>query len=388
MRTPALVVTSLLSIAFLSASASAQPASAAPAPPAPHTEDVTVTLLATGDLTPGHHFERYLNERREKDGWSDERVVSYGFANIGEVTRAADIFLTNLECPLTWRGEKLQKNFAFKASPWLARVLVDGGVDVASLANNHMYDYGPDGLLDTMTSLMATGIPFFGAGENMAAARKPAIVERNGLRVAFLGYFFLGDRNIEPPVLYATDTKPGVAGCFEGDECIGEMVETDIRQALELADIVVPYFHWGREAQYEVMPYQRTLAHRAVDAGAHLVLGAHPHVVHGIEEYKGIPIVYSLGNFIFGGNWNPRVKTSIAVRVTLAKDGVREFEILPMQYTVPPDGLFQPRWLEGEEAKQVVDQMQVLSARFEKTLPFLVPAPPSSVTEQRAPVAK
>lgn len=330
-----------------------------------------VTLLATGDLTPGHHFERYLDERKEKDGWSEAQAVAYGFQHIGRETRAADIFLTNLECPLTSRGEKLEKNFAFRASPWLARVLVDGGVDVASLANNHLYDYGSEGLFDTLTSLQATGIGHFGAGGNLAAAREPAIVERNGLKVAFLGYFFLGDRNIEPPAIYATDTKPGVAGCFKGDECIGQMVEEDIKNALEKADIVVPYFHWGREAQDEVMPYQRTLAHRAVDAGAQLVLGAHPHVIHGIEEYKGVPIAYSLGNFIFGGNWNPRVKTSIAVRVTLTKQGVRDFEVWPMQYTVPPDGLFQPRWLELDEATAVVEKMRTMSAVFEKTLPFL-----------------
>lgn len=350
-------------------------AAAVEAPPAPAAPtDPTFTLVAAGDLTPGQHYETWLDERRTKDAWSDAQLVSYGFDRIRKETAGADLFVVNLECPFTWRGAKIEKNFAFRARPELSRVLVDGGVDAVSLANNHMFDYGPDGVGDTITAVQAHGIAHFGAGPDLASARKPAILERNGVKIALLGYFFLGDRNIEPPALYATDTKPGVAGCFKGDECIGKMVEEDVKAALPLADVVVPFFHWGREAQDEVMPYQRALARRAIDAGAKLVLGSHPHVIHGIETYKGVPVVYSLGNFIFGGNWNPKNQTAIAVKAVLGKDGVRSLDVLPMQYTNPEDRRFQPRWLEGDEAVPVMERVRSLSSRFEETLPALKPA--------------
>lgn len=352
---------------LLAAAAAVSPAPAAP----PSDAGEAITLMAAGDVTLGHHFETWTDEQVAKNGWSGDDVVRYAFRNIGEQTRAADLFVVNLEAPFTWRGERIEKNFTFRARPELAPVLVDGGVDVVSLANNHLFDFGADALVDTITAVRAHRIAAFGAGRNMVEARAPAIVERKGVKVAFLGYFFLGDRNIEPPEVYATDTKPGVAGCFQGDECIGRMVEEDVRAAAQVADVVVPFFHWGREAQNDVMPYQRTLARVAIDAGAKLVLGAHPHVVHGIEQYKGVPIVYSLGNFVFGGNWNPRDKTTIAVRATLDRRGVKQLDLLPMQYTNPPERIFQPRWLEGEEAAAVIERVAMLSAAFEETIPSL-----------------
>lgn len=355
---------------------SGTPTPAAPTP-SPDGPGPTITLLATGDLTLGQHYETWLDERVAKDGWTREQWVRYGFDAIRAETAGADLFVTNLECPFTFRGEKVAKNFTFRARPELAQVLADGGVDAVSLANNHLYDYGPDPVFDTVTAARAHGIATFGAGGDLAAARAPAIVERGGLKVAFLGYFFLGDRNIEPPEVYAGEGKPGVAGCFAGDECIGAMVEQDVRAALAKADLVVPFFHWGREAQDEVMPYQRTLARRAVDAGAKLVLGAHPHVVHGVEVYRGVPIVYSLGNFIFGGNWNPRTVTAMAVRARVNRTGVLSMELLPMQYTNPPDRRFQPRWLQGAEREAVVEKVAKLSAVFEETLPALVRTAPA-----------
>src|SRR5690606_27047831 len=122
----------------------------------------------------------------------------------------------------------------FRARPEIMQVLADGGVDAVSLANNHLYDYGPDGVIDTLTAVRAHGIAPFGAGLDLASARAPALLERNGVRIALLGYFFLGDRNIEPKELYAGKKKPGVAGCFKGDACIGAMVEEDVKAALAL----------------------------------------------------------------------------------------------------------------------------------------------------------
>lgn len=330
-----------------------------------------VSLFVGGDVTLGHHIERMFDEQLASGAWTQAQADAYLFDEIREVTASSDIFLLNLEAPFTSRGEPLPKNFNFRASPEWVSVLVDGGVDVVSLANNHTYDFGDDGLFDTLTTLRAHRMPYFGAGADLRSARAPAIVERFGVKVAFLGYFYLDDRNIEPPQVYAAEGKPGVAGCYRGVECIGRMVEEDVRAARELADVVVPYFHWGREGQFEVMPYQRELARRAIDAGAGLVLGAHPHVVHGVEVYRGVPIVYSLGNFVFGGNWNPRVQTTVAADVRLSKRGVEELYLLPIRYTNPPDRRFQPRFMEGEEAEAVIDDVARLSAIFEETIPLL-----------------
>jgi len=345
-------------------------AQTAPAPPTPSAEPV-LTLLAAGDVTLGARFEDYLAEREAKDGWTHVRAISYAFERIRDATTAADLFVVNLEGPFTWRGRKLEKNFAFRAKPELSAVLADGGVDAASLANNHLFDYGADGLADTITTLRARGIAFFGAGMDEASARAPAVLVRNGIRVAMLGYLFLGDGNIEPKVLYAAGDKPGIAGAYSGVERVGAMVEADVRAAAKTADVVIPFFHWGREAQDEVLPWQKTLARRAVDAGAKLVLGSHPHVVHGVEVVRGVPVVYSMGNFVFGGNWGPRVETAVAVRASIGRAGVRSLEVLPVKYTNPPDFRFQPRWLEGAEAKAVLDHVADLSAKFDETLPAL-----------------
>ncbi len=337
-------------------------ASTAPAPSAAPAPEPTVTLLAAGDVTLGQHFEEFLDGEVAKGSMTALEARQYAFARIRKVTRAADLFVVNLECPFTWRGQKIPKNFNFRARPELSAVLTDGGVDAVSLANNHLYDYGPDGLVDTMTTLMARGIPFFGAGMNLAEARRPAILKRNGLTIAFLGYFYLDDHNIEPKEVYATATKPGVAGCHSSHDCdIGAWVAEDVRRAAAQADIVIPFFHWGKEAQHQVFGYQRRLAHIAIDAGAKLVLGSHPHVIHGIEWYKGVPIVYSLGNFIFGGNWGPKDEYAIAVRAVLQRAGVKSLTVLPMQFTNPPAHRFQPRFLTGDEAKPVLARVKALS---------------------------
>lgn len=362
-----MVVALLLVAAVASAELPDAGAQAAPVPEAAATvaEEPSISLLAAGDITLGQHFETFTDEQLAKGAWTADDARHYAFDLLREQTAAADLFVANLECPFTWRGEKIAKNFNFRARPELSGVLLDGGLDAVSLANNHLFDYGAEGVVDTITTLRAHGLPFFGAGMDLAGARAPAILERKGVKVAFLGYFFLGDRNIEPPEVYATDRKPGVAGCYRGDGCIGAMVEADVKAARTRADLVIPFFHWGREAQDEVTDYQRLLARRAVDAGAALVLGSHPHVIHGIERYKGVPIVYSMGNFVFGGNWGPRDEFAIAVRARLTKAGVQSLEVLPMQFTNPPDRRFQPRWLEGAQAQPVLDRVRALSEKLE-----------------------
>lgn len=335
---------------------------AAPAP--------TVSVLFSGDVTLGYHYEEYVDEQVKKGGRQDE-LLGWGFQKVAPVTTKADLFVVNLECPFTDRGAKIPKNFNFRARPELAAALAVGGVDVASIANNHMLDYGPEGLFDTMTALDTLGVKYFGAGRTLAEARAPALVEKHGVTFAFLGYFFLGEKNIEPKEVIATDAQPGVAGHFSDLAALKRMVEADVRAAKQRADHVIPFFHWGREGTTQPEPYQVELGRAAIDAGASAVVGSHPHVLQGIELYQGKPIAYSLGNFVFGGNWNPRDKRTALLELLFDKQGVRKIGIVPAYSDAYPDVPVQPYLATGEKADAVLDHLATISAKFPATVPVL-----------------
>lgn len=338
------------------------------APPAP------VRVTFSGDVTLGFHVEEWADELVKKGTPKDQALV-WGFERVKAVTRAADLFVVNLECPFTDKGTKLAKNFNFRARPELIAGLEAGGVDVASLANNHLMDYGPEGLFDTLTVLDTAKIARFGAGRSLADARAPAIVDVKGVKVAFLGYFFLGDRNIEPKEVIATDATPGVAGHFSDTSALKAMLVADVRAAKKKADHVIPFFHWGREGRGVPEPYQVELGHAAIDAGASAVIGSHPHVLQGIELYKERPIVYSLGNFVFGGNWNPGDKRTALVHLLLTKTGLDAVEVTPAKSDAYPERPCQPYLPEGAEAEEVLAHLAKLSAGFPKTIPALKRAP-------------
>ncbi|MCA3016589.1 MAG: CapA family protein [Myxococcaceae bacterium] len=323
-----------------------------------------------GDVTLGFHVEEWADTLVAK-GTPKDQALTWGFERVAPLTRAADLFVVNLECPFTDKGEKLQKNFNFRARPELLAGLLAGGVDVVSLANNHLMDYGPEGLFDTLTVLDTGRIARFGAGRTRADARAPALVEVQGVKLAFLGYFFLGDRNIEPREVIATATTPGVAGHFSDAAALEAMLVADVRAARKRADHVIPFFHWGREGRGQPEPYQVALAHAAIDAGASAVIGSHPHVLQGIELYRGKPVVYSLGNFVFGGNWNPTDKRTALVHLLLTKAGLAGVEVTPARSDDYPDRPCQPFLAEGAQADDVLDHLARLSAAFPATLPQL-----------------
>ncbi|MHB8872841.1 MAG: CapA family protein [Myxococcaceae bacterium] len=332
-----------------------------------------LTLTFAGDVTLGYHFEEYFDEQVKK-GTPSEQMLGYGFKQVRAAAKAGDLFVVNLECPLTSRGEKIPKNFNFRSRPELVGVLARGGVDVVSLANNHLMDYGAVGLADTLQALDEAKIVHFGAGANLAEARRPAIVERNGRKIAFLGYFFLGDRNIEPPEVLATETTPGVAGTHADDGVIDRWLAEDIALAKKQADLVIPFFHWGREGSHLPEEYQTRLAHLAIDAGAAAVVGAHPHVLQGMELYKGAPVLYSLGNFVFGGNWDPKDKETALVELRFGSKGFTSAKLLPARSDRYPEFPMQPVPVKGEEADSVLKSLGDYSKGFPRTLPELAPA--------------
>jgi poly-gamma-glutamate synthesis protein (capsule biosynthesis protein) len=228
---------------------------------------------------------------------------------------AADLAVGNLECPVSTRGVAMHKPFTFRANPRVVPI-VAAHLGAVTLANNHSGDYGRDALVQTMDLLRAAGVPFFGAGRDLAQAHAPLIVERGGLRIALLGY-----DEFKPRAFEAGPSWPGVAWSED------EQVVADIRTARAMgADVVIPVVHWGWEKEPEPCARQRDLARRLIDAGADAVVGGHPHITQGAEVYRGRPIVYSLGNFVFSGFDEGPCRTGWMLRLVLDRQGVARWD--------------------------------------------------------------
>jgi poly-gamma-glutamate synthesis protein (capsule biosynthesis protein) len=330
-----------------------------------------VTLAVAGDTTLGYNLQNHLDEMLAGGVTREQLWPLYGHG-VREVLDSADLAMVNLECPFTERGEKLPKNFNFRARPELVKVLEAASVDVVTLANNHLMDYGREGLDDTIATLDTAGIAWFGAGGDEKVARRPLVIERNGMRIGLIGYYYQAAPDmLEPEAMYALGQRPGVAGCFEDLECMRRAVREDLPRLARGVDAAIPYFHWGREGSYEVRDYQIELAHLCVDLGARAVLGAHPHRLQGIEVYRGAPIVYSLGNFIFGGIKDPADTLSMIARLSIDPSGGVGCEITPVQVTTWPDAPFQPFVLYGQARAAALARIAELSRPFETTLPQL-----------------
>ena len=330
----------------------------------------TATVTFGGDVTLGFHVDEYTDTLMSKGVPADEAWV-WGFARVREVTKKADLFVVNLECPFTTSSDKIAKNFNFRARPQQVASLLSAGVDVVSLANNHLMDFNAAGLFDTVSTLDMHGIAHFGAGRSLAEARAPAVVTKNGIRFAFLGYFFLGERNIEPPEVIATESTPGVAGHFKELSAIKSYVTEDIRAAKKVADHVIVFFHWGREGRGQTEPYQVELGHHAIDSGASAVVGSHPHVLQGIEVYNGATIAYSLGNFVFGGNWDPKDKRTALLNLTFTQRALTASTVTPAMSDAYPERPVQPYF--PDDGGVVLEHLKTLSTEYPNTLSMLRP---------------
>lgn len=238
------------------------------------------------------------------------------FAGVADLLRDADLTLGNLECVIATVGQRVPKAYNFRCDPRNVPLLV-GYFDAVSVANNHSGDFGKEAFAEQLSLLKAGGLPYFGGGMNLAEAHSPLILERNGLKVAVLGYNEVELRSYEA----APDT-PGLAWSVD------EQVQADIRTARDQADLVIVYPHWGLEYHAEPSERQRALARAMIDAGADLVVGAHPHVTQTVEYYKDKLIVYSLGNFVFDDfldvpeSLNEPSRTSWVLQITLSGEGV------------------------------------------------------------------
>jgi len=265
-------------------------------------------------------------------------------APFAAILTQADYRIGNLEVPVATGGQPhASKIVSFRAEPQTLSVL-HGRFDAVSLANNHSGDFGHEAFVETMQHLDNTGIAYFGGGHNLAEAHKPLWIERNGLKIAVLGY-----NEFKPRAFEAGANWPGVAWS-EDDQVIA-----DIRTAKAAgADLVIPFMHWGWEKETRPSERQKTFARRMIDEGAALVVGSHPHVTQGAEIYKGKPIVYSLGNFVFDGFDYPEARRGWLLRLKLDKSGVLFWETLAAQIDDngtpwPASGAFTPCGRTGEE---------------------------------------
>jgi hypothetical protein len=213
----------------------------------------------------------------------------YPWTSVGRRLRAADLTFGNLECAVSTRGSAQVKQYTFRGRPSSASAMRrSAGIDVLNLANNHSGDFGRLALLDTLRTLRRNGIASVGAGHDAASAYRPRIVERLGLRVAFVGF-----SSILPFEFRAGAASPSSAWAFP------DSVRASVRAARREADVVIATFHWGIERQLTETAQQRELAAIALDAGATAVIGAHPHVLEPIRHPPHRLIAYSLGNFVF-----------------------------------------------------------------------------------------
>ena len=222
-----------------------------------------------------------------------------------------DIRFCNLECTVAAGGQPFPKPYSFRADPKLAAdVLSAGGITVAALANNHTYDYGRPGLAATMKSLDTLRIAAPGAGIGRAGAVAPRVLESNGLRVAFIAY------TCWTPEYYLPSDDKAALATFDKDT-----FSEELKTAKAEADVLVVSLHWGLEYSEAVSPRQREIARAAIDAGADLILGHHPHVRQPVEIYHDRPILYSLGNCIFdrGAGSGAHTPSGSLARVRLAK---------------------------------------------------------------------
>lgn len=204
---------------------------------------------------------------------------------------SADIAMINLENPFSHRGEPMpDKEWVFRADPEHFSLLQEMGVDIVNIANNHILDYGQEAFLDTLELLEKNKIPYVGGGRNITEAYKPKIIEVDGVKIAFLG----ANRVMPTMDWYATETRPGLAATYKANRLV-----TEIKNIRDKVDYVFVMSHWGVERSELPEDYQKELAKQYIDAGADGVIASHPHIMQGFEFYKGKPIAYSLGNFIF-----------------------------------------------------------------------------------------
>lgn len=294
------------------------------------------TVIFVGDIMLSRAVAQKIKQHND---------FNYPFLKISDYLRTADLVFGNLETSLT-KGRKIgPEEMVFRAAPEMAFVLRNSGFSVISLANNHTMNFGQAGLIDTMLNLTEVGVAYAGAGRNAFEAYWPTFITKNNLTFAFLAYT---DNDVIPGFYLAGATTTGVAYMDK------KKMEKAVKLAKIIADVVVVSMHSGWEYKDEPNQRQMNFARAAIDMGADLVIGHHPHVVQIAEKYKGKYIFYSLGNFIFDQRWW-KTKEGIILKAVFNKNGL----LLIEPQAIYIDDFSQPTLLNGEAAKKIIARLKI-----------------------------
>lgn len=273
--------------------------------------DQRVRLALVGDVLLGSTVQNLL----------DANGYDYPYIHVRDRLRQADLAIANLETPITTGGEPAEKQYVYRSKPEALPALQDAGFRIVNLANNHILDYGQEGLIDTLKFLDEAGMYYVGAGMNDEEAYRAVFIEHDGIRIAVLGF-----SQVVPEVNWkATKYQPGVADMYALEPPVAA-----IEQAASTADLVIVIAHWGREREEVPNERQIAAAHAFIEAGADLIIGSHPHVLQGFEMYKGKWIAYSLGNFIFTTNDYAPTWESIILEAECDSSGDCALEVVPV----------------------------------------------------------
>ena len=289
-----------------------------------------IKINAVGDCTIGYDdnfgYTNSFNEIVSKNGYD------YIFSNVVDLFKEDDITVANLEGTFTDSEIKKEKKFNFKGPKDYVNILKSGSIELVNVANNHTYDYNSVGFNDTIDVLNVNNIDYFGYDKNY-------IYIKDNIKVGFSGIFCIEDWNCTKKI----------------DDSLNELKNDNV-------DLIILSFHWGIEKSYKQTEIQKYLAHYAIDNGANLIIGHHPHVLQGIELYKGTYIVYSLANFAFGGNKNPSDKDTMIFNINFQFKNDIFDDVIVNIYPASVSSViyindYRPTLLTGSDYERVIDKI-------------------------------
>lgn len=299
------------------------------------TESKDFTMLFTGDIL----FSQYVLNNESNAGING--IIA---EDLQKEMQKAEITMINQEFPFSTRGKQAEdKQFTFRVNPEKVKILKELGIDIVTLANNHSLDFGIDALMDSFSTLDGAGIRYVGAGESLERAKQLEVINAGGRKIGFLAA-----SRVIPEVSWNVENRtPGLFCTYDSTSLVNE-----IKESKKKCDYTVVYVHWGVERNNTPEEYQKQLAREYIDAGADIVIGSHPHVLQGIEYYNEKPIIYSLGNFIFGKT----IEKTIALKVTVNSNLESQLQVIPCSvlnaYTTK---------LEGQNALNLYDYLTGIS---------------------------
>lgn len=301
-----------------------------------------ITLLFAGDILFDDSYAM-MATLKNRGGNIEEAFAD----DLLEKMRSADVFMVNNEFTFTDRGTPVAgKKFTFRAKPDNVIYLQQMGVDIVSVANNHIYDYGEISLLDTLDTLETAGIPYVGAGRNLDEAMQPMYLIGNGIKIALVSATQI-ERTSNPETKEATEDLPGVLRCMDTTKLLKV-----IEEAKNNSDFVILYIHWGTESMESTDWLQEQQSEIYAQAGVDLIIGNHPHCLQKIDIKNGIPIIYSLGNFWF----NSKTQKSCMIETVINTDGIKSLQFIPC---IQSD--CRTQMLVGESGKEILEYMRSLS---------------------------